>query len=237
MRGRRRDLDSSTPYGRDCMVAGAEDPKGGRVADRDITFLFDFVDPGSYVVFELLRRQHVGEGPGRIRMRPLELVRPKDRMISPDDRGWREMSEHVGRIAGQKGIPFRLPSRVPRTRKAHELALHGLEKEVPLHGALFRAHFESGLDLGRIDTLVTVAEDAGLDGAEVRTVLGVDRFEPMVRASRDDARRLRVRGVPTLIVPGSRPEEGEIRLEGLRSAEELEEFLDRASHGTDGLRT
>ena len=207
------------------------------MADRDITFLFDFVDPGSYVVFELLRRRHLGEGSDRIRMRPLELVRPEDSMISPDDLGWRNMSEYVGGIAVQEGIPYRPPSRIPRTRKAHELALHGLEKEVPLHGALFRAHFEAGLDLGRIDTLVALAEDAGLDGAEVRTVLGVDRFAPMVRKSRDDARRIRVRGVPTLIVIGTGPDGGEIRLEGLHSTEELDQFLSRASRGTDEPRT
>ncbi|MEX2532209.1 MAG: DsbA family protein [Gemmatimonadota bacterium] len=204
------------------------------MADRGITFLFDFVDPGSYVVFELLRRRGLVEGSDRLRMRPLELVPPEARMISPGDPGWREMSEFVGEIAEQEGIPYRDVAKVPRTRKAHELALHGSEQEVPMHRALFRAHFESGLDVGRIDTLVALAQEAGLDGAEVRTVLGVDRFEPAVREARDDAARLPVRGVPTLIGTAARANEGEIRLEGFRSTEELDAFLRRAAlHGED----
>jgi predicted DsbA family dithiol-disulfide isomerase len=218
------------------MVACKEDPKGDGVADRGITFLFDFVDPGSYLVFELLRRHGLDEGSERLRMRPLELVRPEDRMISPDDPGWREMSGFVGRIAEREGIPYQVGSRIPRTRKAHELALHGSEKEVPIHRALFRAHFESGLDLGRIDTLVALAEESGLDGAEVRTVLGVDRFAPAVRESRADAARLRVRGVPTLIIPDAGADGGEARLEGFRSAAELQEFLEKAPLGTDDQR-
>ncbi len=199
----------------------------------EITFAFDFVDPGSYLVAELLHRWLPGGlegGAPAVRLLPLELKTPPDPLVSSSDEGWRAMHEALAEAARSMEIPFSPPAFVPWTRKAHELALHAEEKAdeaqaVPMHLRLFRARFAEGRDLGRVDVLVKVADEAGLDPAEVRTVLGVDRFDPAVRAARSEALELGIRGVPTLI-------HGLRRLEGFRTTEELETFL---SEG--GVRT
>jgi predicted DsbA family dithiol-disulfide isomerase len=191
---------------------------GDEVGDDRFDFWFDFADPGSYLVRELLGRW-IGDAPERLgRMRPLELRPPPGPPLPPHDPGWEGMVGALGEIAREEGIPFAPPAFVPWTRKAHELALHAGEKGMRIHPLLFRARFVEALDLGRVDVLVGLAERAGLDAAEARTVLGVDRFAPAVEADRDEARAAGVRGVPTLVVEGGR------RLEGFRSAAELQAF-------------
>ena len=177
-------------------------------SDR-ILFYFDFVDPGSYLVHELFRSAPAdAPGPARdVIYRPLELRPPPQPLQDPRAPGWQAMTEALAEVAGALDLPFRVPALVPWTRKAHELALHAQERAggvgtgaTPLHHRLFRAHFDEGLDLGRVDVLVALAEEAGLDRSEVHAVLGVDRFVPLVEEARSQALDQGVRGVPTLIL-------------------------------------
>lgn len=188
------------------------------MAKDRLVFAFDFVDPGSYLIRVLSNRWMQRSPDPRVRMLPLELRPPPRPVLAPSDPTWTAMERDLGQLAEREAVPFDPPGFVPWTRKAHELALHGVEAGVDVHDLLFRARFEEGRDIGRVDVLVTLAGRAGLDEAEVRTVLGVDRFGPRVEAARAEARELRIRGVPTLLAGGE-------RLEGLRSMDELEAFL------------
>lgn len=194
-----------------------------------VTFAFDFVDPGSYLVRELMGRRWGPALSERVRMLPLELRPPPRPLIPPGEPEWREMERSLARVAEAEEIPFDPPAMVPWTRKAHELALHARERdrEDRMVDLLFRGRFRRRLDLGRVDVLISLAEEAGLDGPEVRTVLGVDRFTPAVDDARAEALSGGIRGVPTL-VDRSR------RLEGFRSPEELDAFLREAEAGGAG---
>ncbi len=191
-------------------------------------FYFDFVDPGSYLVHELLVRRL--DGPGEdggtgVEWIPLELRPPPASLLAADDTDWQQMTRALAREARDLDLPFSPPTLIPWTRKAHELALHAMEvrgRKSRIHSRLFRAHFEKGLDLGRVDVLIGLAEEAGLDPAEARTVLGVDRFEPVVREAREEAARLKIRGVPTLV-------RRDLRLEGFSGADEVATFLEAAT--------
>jgi predicted DsbA family dithiol-disulfide isomerase len=135
-----------------------------------------------------------------LRWAPLELRLPGEALVDPREEAWDALARAVKEEALAMGDPFQVPRHVPRTRKAHELALHAREKGAfgAVHDALFRAHFEKGEDLGRVDVLVRLAEVAGLDGSEARTVLGVDRFLEEVEGERSRLLAEGVRGVPTL---------------------------------------
>jgi predicted DsbA family dithiol-disulfide isomerase len=127
----------------------------------------------------------------------------------------------IGAIARELGIPFLVPDFVPWSRKAHELAMLAGEKGcfAPVHQTLFEAHFVRGLDIGRVDILTGLGQECGLDPAEVRTVLGVDRFGPEVNAIRSDLLREGIRGVPFFHSSGR-------SLMGFTSAEELTSYLE-----------
>lgn len=184
-------------------------------------FVYDYVDPGSYLAHGLLQRWvRTYSGEVAIEASPLELRPPGDAALDPRAPEWRELTAWVESEARRLDLPFRPPEGAPRTRKAHELAMHARERGAfdGVHAALFRAHFVDGLDLARIDVLMAVAEQEGLDPSEVRTVLGVDRFLPWVEETRAELLEAGVRGVPVLAVGGG-------TLEGFPGGDEFLRFL------------
>lgn len=187
-----------------------------------IRFDYDYVDPGSYLAAELLRRWWNRRGVVvSIEWSPLELRVPGADAVAPDDPVWSSMTRTLRHEAEEAGIPFETPWHIPFSRKAHELALHAHEKGCfdAVHRALFEAHFVEGRDIGRVDVLVDLGEALGLDPSETRTVLGVDRFLPHLETLRAEALEHGVRGVPTLESRGR-------RLEGVESRAALEAFLE-----------
>lgn len=193
-----------------------------------LEIVFDYVDPGSYLVLELLEAGIHGLGvkSEEVRWRPLEFRTPEQAPLDPDDPTWRRLVEHHEEEARGLGLPFRIPHLAPRTRKAHELGFHARERGVfpAVHQALFRAHFREGRDLGRVDVLVEVAREAGLDPSEVRTVLGVDRFREAVEEERAMLLESGVRGVPTLQLASTTAAP---RIEGYHGAPALGEAVAR----------
>lgn len=170
-------------------------------------FAFDYVDPLSYLVHLTLAEEASISRLEEIELVAAELRPPPEPFLSPDDPEFRRRwsvahDEAPGKVAE---IP---PPIVPWTRKAHELrtlaAGKGLEREV--HAAIFRAFFQEGEDIGRVDVLVRLAMAAGLDYSETKAVLDVDKFTGAVE---EEGRRVRDLGVPsppTLVVRGRRTE-------------------------------
>ena len=110
---------------------------------------------------------------------------------------------------------------------AHQL-LHHAEangRQLPMLDVLFSAFFERGRDLRRVDELVGLAGEVGLDGAGARAVLETGRYAEAVRADRALAADYGVAKIPTYAVEGQPPIHGAKRpavlVEALRrSAEE-----------------
>lgn len=189
------------------------------MSGEGLAVAFDYVDPGSYLVHRHLEARSASG----VTWVPLELRPPSGSLQDPADPAWVELNRFIEQEARGAGIPFRIPGHVPWSRKAHELALHAGEEGCfhPIHEAIFRAHFEEGRDIGRVDMLVELAAEAGMDASEVRTVLGVDRFLPVLEEARRSLLDRGVRGVPTL-------EAGGRVLEGFPGTEGLLAFLGEA---------
>ena len=193
----------------------------GPMSKIEIQFTFDYVDPGSYVASRLLERWiHTIEEEIVVSWRPLELRGPAAPPINLTEPEWSQMTHEIRAQAQQEGVPLLVPTHIPRTRKAHELASHAQEKGCfeAIHEALFEAHFVKGWDIGRIDILAEIGAEHGLDSGETRTVLGVDRFKSRIETERRAALADKIRGVPTLAV-------GAARFEGLTDAGSFGEFL------------
>ena len=182
-----------------------------------VTFWFDYVDPASYLVDRMLR-----ELPGSaVALRPLEIVPPERPVVPPGDPGW---LDHLGAMAREgeaMGLVLQPPPVIPWTRKAHELAFHAREEGCfgPIHRAIFDGYFLGGLDIGRVDVLVELAADAGLDRTATRVVLDVDRFTEAVRSERASAAGTGIDGIPALVRGGE-------RLVGFHVRERIQAFLD-----------
>lgn len=191
---------------------------------RVLHLYYDYVDPASYLL-DLRLAGVPGDGAVRVEHRPFELRRPPGSLVDSADPRWAEYTRAMEAEAERLGVPFEPPRIVPWSRKAHELALHAREKGCfeAVHGALFAAYFREGRDIGRVDLLVEIAADAGLDRTETKAVLDVDRHVDALADLREDAERSGVRGVPTL-----RDADGSHVLEGYPDDETLDGFLEDA---------
>ncbi len=184
-------------------------------------FFLDYVDPLSYLLDrELSERGDTGPAGYEIRRIPFELRPPPDPLLDPASDDWTRRWTEAEAVAPDLGlVPGRLPL-VPWTRKAHELVLHAADhgREDEVHRAIFRAVFEHGRDIGRIDVLVGVARECRLDPVEASTVLGVDKFAAAVEASRSLALSLGVVDPPALVLRGE-------HLQGFHNGDTLRTFL------------
>ncbi len=118
----------------------------------------------------------------------------------------RQMYANVAAAGAGEGatIAYDLMQRTPNTLDAHRLirwaGSAGVQDKVV--EALFVRYFEQGADIGNHDTLVTVATEAGMDGAVVRDLLASDADLEAVQAEDAYARKLGIQGVPCFIIGG-----------------------------------
>lgn len=190
-----------------------------------VRFVFDYVDPGSYLLHRVVEGLGCdeAEGPAEVVPHPFEMRPPPQPLIDPGDPRWAALWDAMAQEARVLDVPLRRPRGiVPWSRKAHELVLEAAEKGrfEDVHDALFRAHFEEGRDIGRVDALVEVAVAHGLDASETRAALDVDRHRERLEVLRAEALEWGVRGVPTLLRPDG------VRLEGFRRPEAVRGFLE-----------
>jgi predicted DsbA family dithiol-disulfide isomerase len=125
-----------------------------------------------------------------------------------------EMVERMTRAGDDAGADIRFDRARPgNTFDAHRLLHLALERGVQdeVKERLLAATFTEGRPIGRRETLVDVAVEAGLDGDEVRGMLAGDRFADEVRADERQARALGITAVPFFVidraygVPGAQP--------------------------------
>lgn len=152
--------------------------------------------------------------------RPFELRRPPTPLIDAGDPRWREYLAGMSEKAGELDLPFAPPGLVPWTRKAHELAAQAREAGVlpQVDPTLYDAYFVDGRDIGRVDVLVEIGVEAGLDPTETKAALDVDRHGASVEEERRRAEEVGVRGVPTLVL-------GDRALEGFHPEGDIRTFL------------
>ncbi len=180
---------------------------------------FDYVDPACFLMERRIRGLEEAHGIPLV-LEPFELRPPPGPLLDPQAREWRTHLEAMEAEGEAAGLRFTRPWLVPWTRKAHELGLHAREHGCfrKVHDALFQAYLLEGRDIGRVDVLVELGAEAGLDRMEVKAALDVDRHRQEVERRRERALALGINGVPTLLWR-------ETRLEGYPGKERLRELL------------
>jgi len=115
------------------------------------------------------------------------------------------MLSQVSGIAAEVGLAYDFEHlQHTNTVKAHEL-LHfakanGRQRE--MKERLLSAYFEEGRHVGRIDELVALAAEVGLDPEEARLALTDARHLPDVRADQAQAQAYGITGVPFFVLDG-----------------------------------
>lgn len=117
----------------------------------------------------------------------------------------REMLDQVTGVAANSGLEYRFDLlQHTNTVKAHEL-LHFAKaqgRQYEMAERLMSAYFTEGKHVGRVDDLVDLAADVGLDAAEVRDALESGRHLADVRADQAQAQAYGIQGVPFFVIDG-----------------------------------
>lgn len=171
---------------------------------RSVTLFGDFTCPFSYVteaaLWRLSERQPLDLSP-----RAFELF-PAPEPV-PDPAQDPAALAAALPLAEEAGVVLGTPRGRPRTRKAHEAAAYasraGAGRE--MRAAIYRAYWEDGADVGRIDLLMELGEAVGIDSTGLKIALDIDAQRDVVLADLELARRLHITAVPTLYV-GKGPE-------------------------------
>lgn len=156
-----------------------------------------------------------------------ELRPPGTPLLEPDA-AWMRQSwkTSVEPLAAELGVGLRYPDRVPRTRKAHEAVAWsrslGAAEMLRLHVAIFDAYWRDGRDIGRIDVLVAIGEEQGLDGTALKVALDIDQWTEDVLRDERLAQRLRLSGAPAYVL--QREAGTELRV-GLQRENDLRDWL------------
>ena len=110
----------------------------------------------------------------------------------------------MARLMVDEGLPYGDRSMTFNSRWAQELAAWAVDQPggEAIHDALFRAYFVDGLNIGRVETLVEVAESIGLSGTRAQHVLETRQFKDAVDADWRRSAERRITGVPTFVVEG-----------------------------------
>ncbi|GMA30278.1 DsbA family oxidoreductase [Litorihabitans aurantiacus] len=117
-----------------------------------------------------------------------------------------EMMAHVTGLAADEGLAFDYDHvHQTNTVLAHELLHlareHGLQLE--LKERLLAAYFEQGRHVGRVEELIELGADVGLDPDEIRAALTDHRHLPAVKADVAQAAAYGIRGVPFFVIDGA----------------------------------
>ncbi|WP_345750300.1 DsbA family oxidoreductase [Microbacterium rhizophilus] len=117
-----------------------------------------------------------------------------------------QMNDRVAQIAkDQADLHYRFDlQQHTNTVKGHELIHFAKEhgKQLEMKERLLSAYFVEGRHVGRIDELVSLAGEVGLDEAAARDALENDEFLPAVRQDQAQATAYGINGVPFFVIDG-----------------------------------
>jgi len=136
------------------------------------------------------------------------------------------MHTRMQRLMDAEGLPYSRRTHTYNSRLAQELAKWadsqpGFEA---IHGALYRAYFVDGRNIGDPDVLVDIAQSVGLPQDGARDVLVKRTFKEQVFADWELSRRSGITGVPSFIA-------GKYKVVGAQPYEVLADLV-RAANGT-----
>ncbi|MGH7447320.1 MAG: DsbA family protein, partial [Longimicrobiales bacterium] len=99
-----------------------------------------------------------------------------------------------------------------------------------MHEAIYAAYWQDGMDIGRIDVLMGIGRDIGLDASGLKVALDIDQWTERVEQDEARAAQLHLGAVPAFVLM-SDPDSGtdvaaDIRL-GLQRYEDLRAWVER----------
>jgi predicted DsbA family dithiol-disulfide isomerase len=137
-----------------------------------------------------------------------------------------QMLTQMTSLAADEGLAFDYEAlQHTKTLKAHELFHHAKAAglQVDLKERLLKAYFEQGMHVGRVENLVSLAEEIGMDPAAARDALESGKYAEDVAADIAQARALGINGVPFFVF------EGRVGVSGAQPSDVFSDVLERVA--------
>ncbi len=117
---------------------------------------------------------------------------------------YEKITAHVTQVAAEEGITFNFHKQAvsPNTRTAHriiQLAKH-VDKQAEVKEAFMKAFFTDGVDLTKMDNLIAIAQQAGLEGEIVAQLISGKQGVAEVIQAEKEIQQLGITGVPFYII-------------------------------------
>ncbi len=117
---------------------------------------------------------------------------------------YHQLTDHVTNVAAGEGLAFDYArqSVMPNTLDAHRLIqfAHHSGKQAEAKEALMKAYFEQGVDLSKLENLVSIGGSIGLDAGAVRSHLLSDEGTAEIRMMEKLNHQRGISGVPFYII-------------------------------------
>jgi predicted DsbA family dithiol-disulfide isomerase len=126
------------------------------------------------------------------------------RRTRPGDDATGSLSEPLATYAQEAGLVMRRPPLTSYTIPALEASEFAKEHGAfdAFHQGTYRAYWELGQDIGRVEVLQGIAREAGLDPGALAAALAEGRHRPTVQRDMDEALRLGVNAIPAFLMGG-----------------------------------
>jgi predicted DsbA family dithiol-disulfide isomerase len=202
---------------------------GGIEVERKLVVFADYACPFCYLGETQVARVRRGSGGtegAAFELRPQGTPLPTLREPHLHD-AWERVIEP---LMQELQVEMRFPALATRTRKAHEAAAWARQEGAfaQLHEAIYRAYWQEGRDIGRIDVLMDIGAAVGLDRTGLKVALDIDQWTERVEQDREWAAQLGLSGVPAyLLHPRAGAEAGaggELRV-GMQRYDELRAWM------------
>ncbi len=108
---------------------------------------------------------------------------------------------HFENLMKQEGLEYGFRDMVYNSRLAQEFAKWAETQSLgqKIHNILYQAYFVNGINLGNVDSLVTLAIKNNLNGDEAKTILENRTYREAVDNDWEQCRRAGIMAVPTYI--------------------------------------
>ncbi|MEZ4905474.1 MAG: DsbA family oxidoreductase [Spirosomataceae bacterium] len=137
---------------------------------------------------------------------PAEGENTKERLIAKfgGEARYHQIIKQVSLVAAGEGLNFDLENQTisPNTHLLHRLAWYAQQqgKQLEMMEALFQAYFEQRMDLSKIENILTLAINVGLDAERVRALLVSDEGKEAIDQLLYQNHLMGVSGVPYYII-------------------------------------
>jgi predicted DsbA family dithiol-disulfide isomerase len=151
----------------------------------NVTYHSFFLNPEMPVDYEGTQREYLAEHKG------LDLATVE------------RMSERVTQIAASVGLNYDLEHQIMTNTSLAHLALHFAKaqgKQAEMKERLMSAHFVEAKHIGRLDDIVALGVEIGLNAAELREALTSGEYLNDVAADLQQAQAYGITGVPFFVI-------------------------------------